>query len=78
MELTFTPEQDALRAEIREWLAANVPPQKLPSLDTKDGFALHREWERKLHDAGWGVVNWPKEYGGQGMGVIDWLIFEEE
>ena len=78
MELTFTPEQDALRAEIRQWLADNVPAQKLPSLDTKDGFALHREWERKLHDAGWGVVNWPKEYGGQGMGVIDWLIFEEE
>ena len=51
MDLTFTPEQDALRAEIRQWLAANVPAEKLPSLDTKVGFALHREWERKLHDA---------------------------
>ena len=34
MDLTFTPEQDALRAEIRQWLAANVPAEKLPSLDT--------------------------------------------
>jgi alkylation response protein AidB-like acyl-CoA dehydrogenase len=78
MDLTFTPEQDAFRAEVRQWLEANVPKEKLPSLDTKAGFALHREWERKLHDGGWAMVNWPVEYGGRGAGVIEWLIFEEE
>ncbi len=78
MDLTFTPEQDAFRAEIRAWLAANVPAEKLPSLDTKEGFALHREWDRKLHAAGWSMVHWPVEYGGRGFGVVDWLIFEEE
>jgi alkylation response protein AidB-like acyl-CoA dehydrogenase len=78
MDLTFTPEQDAFRAEIRQWLEANVPKEKLPSLDTKEGFALHRAWERKLHAGGWAMVNWPVEYGGRGFGVIDWLIFEEE
>ena len=78
MDMTFTPEQDAFRAEIRQWLEANVPKEKLPSLDTKEGFALHREWERKLHDGGWAMVHWPVEYGGRGFGVVDWLIFEEE
>ena len=78
MDLTFTPEQDAFRAEIRQWLEANVPASPLPSLDTKAGFALHREWETKLHAAGWAVPNWPVEYGGRGAGLIEWLIFEEE
>jgi hypothetical protein len=47
-------------------------------MDTAEGFEAHRRWERTLHDAGWGVVSWPVEYGGRGAGLIDWLIFEEE
>ncbi len=47
-------------------------------MDTADGFKLHRDWERKLFEDGWGVVSWPVEYGGRGAGIIDWLIFEEE
>ena len=37
MELQFTPEQEAFRAEIREWLAANVPAEPLKNFDTEDG-----------------------------------------
>ncbi len=78
MDLSFTPEQDAFRAEARAWLRTNVPREPLPSFDTADGFAAHRAWERTLADAGWAVVNWPQEYGGRGAGLIEWLIFEEE
>ena len=78
MDLTFTPEQDSFRAELRAWLEANVPKTKLPSLDTREGFKLHRDWERRLYDGGWAMVNWPVEYGGRGAGLMDWLIFEEE
>ncbi len=78
MDLTFTPAQEAFRAEARAWLDANVPRGPLPSFDTAEGFAAHREWERRLADAGWAVVNWPEEYGGRGAGLIEWLIFEEE
>jgi alkylation response protein AidB-like acyl-CoA dehydrogenase len=78
VDLSFTPAQDAFRAEARAWLDANVPSEPLPSFDTPDGFEAHREWERKLADAGWAVVNWPEEYGGRGAGLIEWLIFEEE
>ena len=40
MDLTYTPEQDAFRAEARAWLEANVPAEPLPSFDTEAGFAL--------------------------------------
>ncbi|HBX78627.1 MAG TPA: acyl-CoA dehydrogenase, partial [Acidimicrobiaceae bacterium] len=78
MDLTWTPTEDAFRAECREWLAANVPTTPLPSGDTKEGFALHLEWERKLHAARWAVVSWPAAYGGRDATLWEWLIFEEE
>ena len=78
MNLTFTPEQEAFRAEARTWLAAHVPKTPLPSMDTAEGFRLHREWERVLHDGGFAMVSWPVEYGGRGCNLIEWLIFEEE
>ncbi|GAA3196141.1 acyl-CoA dehydrogenase family protein [Actinocorallia longicatena] len=77
MDLTFTPAQQALRAEVREWLAANVPG-RLPSMDTEEGFALHREWEAKLAAARLSVISWPEEFGGRGADIVDWLVFEEE
>jgi alkylation response protein AidB-like acyl-CoA dehydrogenase len=61
MDLRYTPEQDAFRAEARTWLEANVPGTPLPSFDTEEGFALHREWERKLWDGRWSAVSGPEE-----------------
>ncbi|MGC6472057.1 MAG: acyl-CoA dehydrogenase family protein [Parvibaculales bacterium] len=78
MNIDFSPEQTAFREEIRAWLEAHVPEKRLPSLDTEEGFELHRDWERTLHKDNWGMVTWPKEYGGRGCDLIDWLIFEEE
>jgi alkylation response protein AidB-like acyl-CoA dehydrogenase len=78
MDLTFTPEQQAFRAEVRAWLEANAPRERLASYDTREGFEQHRAWERKLHDARLSMVIWPRELGGRGCDLIDWLIFEEE
>ena len=36
------------RAEVRDWLRAHVPAAPLPSVDTAEGFAAHRAWEREL------------------------------
>lgn len=66
MNLDFTPDQLAFRDEARAWLAANVPPETLPSMDTADGFIAHQLWEKKLSDAKWSVVSWPEEFGGEG------------
>ncbi len=78
MDLRATPEQEAFRAEARAWLEANVPAEPLPSFDTADGFAQHREWEQRLYEGRWSAVSWPEEYGGRGADYLSWLIFEEE
>ena len=78
MDLSFTESENAFRNECRTWLEANVPREALPSGDTKEGFALHLEWERALFDAGWAAVSWPKKYGGREATLYEWLIFEEE
>ncbi len=78
MDLSFTPAEETFRAEVRGWLAANVPNPPLPSGDTAEGFRLHLEWERKLFDARYAVVSWPAEFGGRNASLWEWLIFEEE
>ena len=78
MDLTFTAGEDAFRQEVRTWLEANVPREPLPSMDTAEGFAAHRAWERRLNEGGFAMVSWPREYGGRGANLIEWLVFEEE
>ena len=79
MDLSYTPEQQAFRAEVRAWLEAHVPAEPLEHYDaTREGFEAHRKWEAVLKQGDWGMVTWPKEYGGRGVDLIQWLIFEEE
>ncbi|MEV7441904.1 acyl-CoA dehydrogenase family protein [Streptomyces sp. NPDC091204] len=78
MELVHTADTEAFRAEARAWLAEHVPARPLPSLETREGFAAHREWEALLHADRWSVVSWPEEYGGRGVDLATWLVFEEE
>ena len=78
MNLTWSESEEAFRLEARRWLEANVPGEPLPSGDTAEGFALHRAWEKKLFEAKWSVVSWPRAYGGREASVFEWLLFEEE
>ena len=79
MDLTYSPDEEAFRAEVRGWMEANVPSSPLPSFDaSREGFEAHRDWERKLAEGRWGMVTWPREYGGRGLDLMRWLIFEEE
>jgi alkylation response protein AidB-like acyl-CoA dehydrogenase len=79
MDLRFTPAQQEFRLEARSWLAENAPaPRSLPSLDTAEGFEAHRQWEQTMFDARWSVVSWPEAFGGRGVGILEWLVFEEE
>ena len=77
MDLTYTPQEEAFRAEARAWLEENVPSD-LPPLDSPEGFPLHLEWEKKLFADRWAVVSWPRVYGGREASIVEWLIFEEE
>jgi len=78
VDLELDERERKFRDDARAWLEANVPRPPLPSGDTADGFAQCRAWERRLFDAGWAAVSWPREYGGRGANLFEWLIFEEE
>ncbi len=79
MDLRFTRAQEEFRHEARSWLADHAPaPGSLPSLDTTDGFEAHRAWEQTMFEDRWSVVSWPEEFGGRGVGIVEWLVFEEE
>ena len=80
-ELEWTPEQDAFRAEAREWVERNVPdvpdhpdPAKL----TRAEYDLQREFGRKLGAKGWLYPTMPAEYGGGGLSMELAMILEEE
>src|SRR5215472_1595854 len=74
MDMSYTPEEEAFRARVREWLEQNVPP---PGSLTDDLEAM-RAWQRKLHAAGLLAVSWPKEYGGAGLSPMQQAILNEE
>src|SRR3954447_15297580 len=78
MDLELSASELAFRDEAREWLAANVPAEPLPSMDTEDGWRLHQEWEARLAEARWSVVSWPSDYHGRAALLVGGLVFEEE
>ncbi|MFG2223075.1 acyl-CoA dehydrogenase family protein [Streptomyces sp. NPDC048644] len=78
MDLEHTPDDEEFRRTARAWLTAHVPAAPLPSLETAEGFAAHREWERTLAADRWSVVSWPARYGGRDASLARWLLFEEE
>jgi alkylation response protein AidB-like acyl-CoA dehydrogenase len=78
VNLDLDDEARAFQAEVRGWLAANLPRGGLPPVDTAEGNTAHRAWERALAQAGLSVVAWPTEYGGRGASPLHWLLFEEE
>jgi alkylation response protein AidB-like acyl-CoA dehydrogenase len=76
MDLDIDEASAAFRDEARAWLTEHV--RALPSMDTTEGFAAHREWEAELAEARWSVVSWPREYHGRDASMVQWLLFEEE
>src|SRR5579884_2597327 len=76
MDLTLSPAEEAFRDELRGWLADNNPGRE-PAGD-EAAFEFRRAWQRKLHDAEWAGVSWPKEYGGRGATLVEQAIFNEE
>jgi alkylation response protein AidB-like acyl-CoA dehydrogenase len=85
MDFNWSAEDEAFRHELRSWLKANAPKEQ----KSDDGLGMMREdgaedwqhrlkWHRKMHDAGWVGISWPKEYGGRGATFVQQLIYGEE
>lgn len=83
MDLAYTPEEEAFRQDVRDWLEKNLPEDynpdeyfSTPDIEKRVEIALG--WQKKLYKGGWTGLNWPKEYGGRGATVIEQQIFNEE
>lgn len=77
MDITFSPAEQQFRAECRDWLHDNVPDQRRP-MDAADALDFDKAWQRRLFDAGWAGINWPTEYGGRGLSIVQQVIWLEE
>jgi alkylation response protein AidB-like acyl-CoA dehydrogenase len=85
MDFEYTPAQEAFRVKVRTWLEENLP-QELCVDDARDEriapdyetFVKRRAWQRRMYEAGWVGIAWPKEYGGQGASLLEQVIFDEE
>ncbi len=78
VDLSLSEAELGFQLAARQWLEGNVPRKPLEHFDTRTGFEQHREWERILFESGWGVVGWPKAFGGRNANAIESLLFEEE
>ncbi|AZR93188.1 pimeloyl-CoA dehydrogenase large subunit [Bordetella trematum] len=80
MEMRFTPEEEAFRIEVREFIAANLPADIRRKVSL--GLRLEREdfvrWQDILARRGWYAVNWPQEYGGPGWSAVQKYLFMQE
>jgi alkylation response protein AidB-like acyl-CoA dehydrogenase len=76
MDLTLTAEEEAFRDQVRAWLQQHHPGPEPDGEEAK--FEFRRDWQRRLHEAGWAGISWPKEYGGRGATLIEQAIFSEE
>ena len=66
MDLSYPPSSEAFRAEVREFIAAQLPG------------STPAAWNDLLHATGWAVPRWPVEHGGRGLSAEHGVIWFEE
>ena len=83
MDLSFSPEQEAFRTRVQEFLAEVLPKSPgagrrgLPR-DPAEQAEIGRWWEKTIWEHGFAGISWPQEYGGQGLTWVEQVIFSEE
>jgi len=91
MDFSYTPEQEAFRVRVRDWLKKNSAEvfgqhyDKLPRsvagvFDVGDDASWERllEWHQRLYEAGYIALGWPQEWGGAGAGPVEQAIYQDE
>ncbi len=82
MRIAFTPQQEQLRAELREYFAKLITPERRAALSAQTGEyghgTVYRDVVREMGRDGWLALGWPAEYGGQDRPMLDQLIFTDE
>ena len=84
MDLQFTPEDEQFREEVRDWLETQLAGDFKEARgrggpgDEEECFELRHAWEKRLGEAGWACVAWPKAHGGRSVGLMQEVIWHEE
>jgi alkylation response protein AidB-like acyl-CoA dehydrogenase len=84
MDLTLTPEQQAFKEEVRSWLAHHMPREwasrvaASSEVPRPEAYDLLRQWQRKLYEAGYIGLTWPREYGGRGLTFLEEMVLHQE
>lgn len=81
MDLTYPPEAEQFRLEIRQWLEDHLPEGwGTPgfSMTKEERQAFNERWTKTLYEGGWICASWPKEYGGKGLSLLDQVVLNEE
>ncbi len=81
MDLTYPPEAEEFRTEIRSWLVDNLPTGWFDEgfeMSDADRAEFNREWPHKLFEGGWICATWPTEYGGKGLSTMQGVVLAEE
>ena len=82
MRISYTPEQEDLRRELRAYFAELITPERREALMVTAGEYgsgdVYRETVSQMGRDGWLALGWPREYGGQARSTMDQLIFTDE
>jgi alkylation response protein AidB-like acyl-CoA dehydrogenase len=83
MDFNYSEDDEAFRREFRRWLERNPPTEPMSSLaggfeQDEDDWKRKVRWFRKLASGGWTCVDWPREFGGRGLGTLKTIIYHEE
>src|SRR5271157_39960 len=91
MDFTYTPEQEKFRAELRRWIEKNsaeafgrtgegLGGSTASLLDVRDDGRWNQllDYHRRLYEAGYVALHWPKEWGGGGAGLVEQAIYQDE
>jgi alkylation response protein AidB-like acyl-CoA dehydrogenase len=81
MDLSYPPEAEAFRDEIRAWLEEHLPAGWFDEgfqMTPEDRARFNETWPTTLHEGGWICATWPKEYGGKGLTLMQGVVLAEE
>jgi alkylation response protein AidB-like acyl-CoA dehydrogenase len=83
MDFDFTPEQEAFRKEVRQWLERNLPDDLrgrgfAASRAGREEVARLRDWQKTMYGAGYVGMDWPRQFGGRGATLVEQIILYQE